>query len=134
MLIGELADRAGTSTRMLRYYEQQGLVRAQRSTNGYRVYEDELRIVRKIRALLELGFDLADTGAFVACLRHGHRSGDECPDSVDTLRRRLAEVDDAIDELAAVRTELRRQLDGALAGPPKCELAHHLPDTPKECP
>ncbi|WP_433207627.1 MerR family DNA-binding transcriptional regulator [Nocardia sp. CA-107356] len=32
MLIGELADRAGTSARALRYYEQHGLVQAQRLT------------------------------------------------------------------------------------------------------
>jgi MerR family regulatory protein len=40
MLIGELAERAGTSTRTLRYYEQHGLVRARRSANGYRVYDE----------------------------------------------------------------------------------------------
>ncbi|MGV9610929.1 MerR family DNA-binding transcriptional regulator [Nocardia xishanensis] len=45
MLIGEFADRSGTSARMLRYYEQQGLVRARRSANGYRVYDEgELEI------------------------------------------------------------------------------------------
>ncbi|WP_280383800.1 MerR family DNA-binding transcriptional regulator [Nocardia wallacei] len=30
MMIGELAGRAGTSARTLRYYEQHGLVRARR--------------------------------------------------------------------------------------------------------
>ncbi|MCM6778595.1 MerR family transcriptional regulator [Nocardia sp. CDC159] len=138
MLIGELADRSGTSARMLRYYEQQGLVRARRSASGYRVYdEDELRIVHKIRALRELGFELADVGPFVTCLRAGHRSGDECPDSVQTLRRRLTEVDDAIDELGAVRRQLRRRLADAQTerqAPPACELTQHLPDAhPKEC-
>ena len=53
MRIGELAERAGTSTRTLRYYEAHGLVQAQRAGNGYRVYhEAELRVVREIRALL----------------------------------------------------------------------------------
>lgn len=65
MLIGELAERVGTSARMLRYYEQQGLVRSRRSANGYRVYDEhEVDVVRKIRDLLELGFDLADTQPF----------------------------------------------------------------------
>ncbi len=136
MLIGEFADRAGTSARMLRYYEQRGLVRARRSANGYRVYdEEELRVVHKIRSLLALGFDIAEMGAFVTCLRDGYRSGDECPDSVETLRRRLAEVTEAMDELAAVRRQLLRRLGDSTA--PICELtAHsHVPsDDPRGIP
>jgi hypothetical protein len=50
--IGELAARVGTSTRTLRYYEARGLLPARRSVNGYRDYdEDDLRLVREIRAL-----------------------------------------------------------------------------------
>ena len=37
MLIGELAERAGTSPRTLRYYEEHGLVRPRRDVNGYRL-------------------------------------------------------------------------------------------------
>lgn len=111
MLIGDFAGRSGMSARMLRYYEQQGLVRARRSANGYRMYDEgELAIVRKIRALQELGFDLGDMSPFVTCMRAGNPSGDECPESIDTLRRRLTEVDDAIDELLAVREHLHQQL------------------------
>jgi DNA-binding transcriptional MerR regulator len=57
MLIGELAERAGTSARTLRYYEAHGLVQAERAANGYRRYEEaELRVVHEIRALLAAGF------------------------------------------------------------------------------
>jgi DNA-binding transcriptional MerR regulator len=46
MLIGELAERAGTSARTLRDYEAHGLVRAERNPNGYRRYDEaELRVV-----------------------------------------------------------------------------------------
>jgi DNA-binding transcriptional MerR regulator len=116
MLIGELAERAGTSTRTLRYYEAHGLVRAERSANGYRVYDEaELRVVTEIRTLLAVGFDLDDIRPFVACLRAGNRSGDVCPDSVAVLRRKIAEVDDCVARLSAVRQQLRDQLDDALA-------------------
>ncbi|WP_433650285.1 MerR family transcriptional regulator [Micromonospora zamorensis] len=116
MLIGELAERAGTSTRALRYYEAQGLVQAQRSTNGYRVYEEaELRVVREIRTLLDVGFGLDDVRPFVACLRAGNSSGDVCPDSVVVLRRKLAEVDAYIDRLNAVRQQLHTQITHAIA-------------------
>jgi DNA-binding transcriptional MerR regulator len=116
VLIGELAARAGTSTRTLRYYEAHGLVRPRRSSNGYRLYDDaELRVVREIRALLAVGFALDDIRPFVACLRAGNASGDVCPDSVAVLRRKLAEVDACIDRLSAVRRQLHTQLTHAVA-------------------
>ncbi|MQY10802.1 Redox-sensitive transcriptional activator SoxR [Streptomyces sp. RB5] len=41
MRIGELAKRAGVSTRSLRYYEEQGLLSAERSPSGQRHYPDD---------------------------------------------------------------------------------------------
>jgi DNA-binding transcriptional MerR regulator len=117
MLIGELAAKAGTSARTLRYYEQHGLVRARRDPHGYRQYDDaELRVVMEIRALLAAGFGLDDIRPFVDCLRAGNASGHICPDSVAVLRRRLAEVDAYLDQL----TEVRARLGGQLA-----EAIHH---------
>jgi DNA-binding transcriptional MerR regulator len=116
MLIGELAERAGTSSRTLRYYEAHGLVRPMRSANGYRVYDDaELRVVQEIRTLIEVGFALDDIRPFVACLRAGHGSGDVCPDSVAVLRRKIAEVDTCLGRLTAVRDRLHTQLTTAVA-------------------
>jgi DNA-binding transcriptional MerR regulator len=115
MLIGELAERAGTSARTLRYYEEHGLLQAQRNAKGYRKYDEtELRVVHEIRALLAVGFGLDDIRPFVACLRAGNESGHVCPDSVAVLRRKLAEVDTYIDQLSAVRDQLRGQLAGAI--------------------
>jgi DNA-binding transcriptional MerR regulator len=115
MLIGELAERAGTSARTLRYYEEHGLVRAQRDARGYRRYDEtELRVVHEIRALLAAGFGIDDIRPFVACLRAGNASGHVCPDSVAVLRRKLAEVDTYLDQLSAVREQLRRQLAQAI--------------------
>jgi DNA-binding transcriptional MerR regulator len=115
MLIGELAQRAGTSARTLRYYEQHGLVRPQRDANGYRRYDEaELRVVHEIRALLAVGFGLDDIRPFVACLRAGNATGHVCPDSVAVLRRKLAEVETYLDQLAGVRDRLRGQLAQAI--------------------
>jgi DNA-binding transcriptional MerR regulator len=116
MLIGELAERSGTSTRTLRYYEEHGLVRAHRDTHGYRRYDDsELRMVREIRTLLAVGFGLDDIKPFVACLRAGNPAGHVCPDSVAVLRRKLAEVDAYLGRLTGVRDQLRGQLAQAIA-------------------
>jgi DNA-binding transcriptional MerR regulator len=111
MLIGELAERAGTSARTLRYYEEQGLVRPRRDANGYRQYDDaDLRMVHEIRARLAAGFGLEEIRPFVECLRAGNESGHVCPDSMVVLRRKLAEVDGYLDQLTEVRDRLRAQL------------------------
>ena len=56
MRIGELSRRTGVATRLLRYYEEQGLVASTRSANGYRDYaEAEVETVERIRGLLGAG-------------------------------------------------------------------------------
>ncbi|OAH09913.1 MerR family transcriptional regulator [Streptomyces jeddahensis] len=137
MRIGELAARAGTTTRALRYYESRGLLPARRGSNGYRTYDErDLRLLQQIRTLQDFGFDLEETRPFVECLRAGHPAGDSCPASLAVYRRKLAELDALIGELAAVRDGVRAQLEraerardelaaeaGAPGGPdPHCEL------------
>lgn len=116
MRIGDLAQRAGTTTRALRFYESQGLLMAQRAPNGYREYdEDDLRLVTEIRTLQDIGFSLDDTRPFVECLRSGHESGDSCADSIETYRRKLAEVDGYLGRLTAIRAGIQAKLDDAQA-------------------
>ncbi|MCX5584418.1 MerR family transcriptional regulator [Streptomyces erythrochromogenes] len=128
MRIGELAKRAGTSTRTLRYYEARGLLPARRADNGHRTYdEDDLRLLREIRTLRDFGFELEETRPFVECLRAGHPAGDSCPASLAVYRRKLTELDDLIGRLADVRDQVARQLAGAEeaageAAAPRCEM------------
>ncbi|TDD88021.1 MerR family transcriptional regulator [Actinomadura rubrisoli] len=117
MRIGELAARAGVSTRTLRYYEQQGLLTARRAANGYREYEEsDLRLVAEIRSLSAAGFTLEDTRPFVDCLRAGHEAGAACPESVAVYRRKLAEIDADIRTLVRRRAEVADQLSRACPG------------------
>ncbi|KRC95934.1 MULTISPECIES: MerR family transcriptional regulator [unclassified Streptomyces] len=111
MRIGELAARAGTTTRTLRYYESRGLLPARRGDNGYRTYDEgDLRLLRQIRTLQDFGFDLEETRPFVECLRAGHPQGDSCPASLVVYRRKLDELDALIGELGAVRETVAGQL------------------------
>ncbi|MGH3375100.1 MAG: MerR family transcriptional regulator [Actinoallomurus sp.] len=126
MRIGELAERAGVSTRALRYYEQQGLISARRADNGYREYEEsDLRLVAEIRSLLAAGFSLEDSRPFVECLRTGHESGDSCPESVAVYRRRLAAIDADLRALIRQRADVAGQLARACPG---CALAPEAND------
>ncbi|AXG80382.1 MerR family transcriptional regulator [Streptomyces paludis] len=116
MRIGELAERAGTTTRTLRYYESRGLLPARRTGNGHRTYdESDLRLLRQIRTLQDFGFDLEETRPFVECLRAGHPAGDACPASLAVYRRKLTELDGLIDQLRSVRTQVAEQLAQAEA-------------------
>ncbi|WP_128380159.1 MerR family transcriptional regulator [Streptomyces cavernae] len=111
MRIGELAERAGTTTRALRYYEARGLLPARRNSNGYRTYDEhDLKLLRQIRTLQDCGFDLEETRPFVECLRAGHPEGDSCPASLAVYRRKLSELDALIGELQAVRATVGAQL------------------------
>ncbi len=117
MRIGELAERAGVSTRSLRYYEQQGLIPARRAANGHREYdESDIRLVAEIRELLARGFTLEDARPFVDCLRAGHAAGGACPESVAVYRRKLAELDAQIGALVRRRAEVADQLARACPG------------------
>ncbi|MEU6389051.1 MerR family transcriptional regulator [Streptomyces sp. NPDC046939] len=133
MRIGELAARAGTTTRTLRYYESRGLLPARRGGNGYRTYDEaDLRALRQIRTLQDFGFDLEETRPFVECLRAGHPEGDSCPASLAVYRNKLTELDALIAELTAVRAKVGAQLQraeqavqalAAEAPAPRCELS-----------
>ncbi|MFI8180779.1 MerR family transcriptional regulator [Actinacidiphila glaucinigra] len=130
MRIGELAERAGTTTRALRHYEALGLLRARRAGNGYRAYdEQDLRMLRQIQALRAFGFELEDTRPFVDCLRAGHPEGDSCDASIEVYRRKLAELDECIARLTEVRERLGSQLAHAElasaggASEPRCEFS-----------
>jgi DNA-binding transcriptional MerR regulator len=113
--IGELGRRAGVSPRTLRHYEDLGLLAARRRANGYRDYDErDVAVVSEIRSLVDLGFALEETRPFVECLRAGHPTGASCEDSRAVQRRKLAEVDDWLARLHAVR----RALVAQLADPP----------------
>lgn len=56
MKIGELAERTGVAPRLIRYYEQQGLLRPDRAENGYRCYgEHHVAEVDRIAGLIRSG-------------------------------------------------------------------------------
>jgi len=56
MKIGELSRQTGVPHRLLRYYEEQGLLAPERDRHGYRAYAaSDVHRVRQIRGLLDSG-------------------------------------------------------------------------------
>jgi MerR family transcriptional regulator, copper efflux regulator len=111
MLIGELAAAAGTTTRALRHYEEQGLLSSGRTSSGYRTYpENALLRVRNIRELLAIGFTIADVRSFLTFLDHelppSFGDGRCCATAMAVARRRLADLRCRIDTLTALHDQL----------------------------
>lgn len=114
MKIGELAHRAGVSTKAVRYYESVGLLDAPRLANGYRDFgEQDVRLVREISGLAALGVRVEDARPFVDCLVAGNERGHDCPDSLETYRAAIADLDARIGDLSARRAALATLLERA---------------------
>jgi len=113
MLIGQLAERTGTSERLLRYYERAGLLTARRQANGYRDYDASAeQRVRQIRALLAAGLPTKLIKHVLPCaLADG--SLRPCPGVLDRLRAQLDRLDHRAVELAEARETLRRTISVA---------------------
>lgn len=107
MLIGELARRTGVRAHQLRYYESQGLLRAERGANGYREYgEDAVLTVTQIRRLLEAGLTTQEIAYLLPCATGTAPELEPCPELLETLRARLNGLDERIDTLTRTRRVL----------------------------
>ncbi|MFC8190577.1 MerR family transcriptional regulator [Cellulomonas sp. NPDC057328] len=103
MRIGEVAARAGVSVRALRYYEEQGLLVAERSPGGQRRYPPEaVERVRFIQNLYAAGLGSKAVLRILPCMEHGVLT--------DEMHERLlaerARVQAQLDELTATRDKL----------------------------
>lgn len=71
MKISELSKATGVAPRMLRYYEEQGLIAPTRDDNGYRRYCGDAAVdrVAQIRGLLGAGVPTSIIRDLIPCLR-----------------------------------------------------------------
>lgn len=69
MKIGDLSARTGVSQRMLRYYEDAGLIKPVRSAAGYRHYDEKwVKLVSCIKILSTAGMKLDAIKVLLPCL------------------------------------------------------------------
>ncbi|WP_395245450.1 MerR family transcriptional regulator [Agromyces sp. MMS24-K17] len=105
MRIGELAERAGVSTRLVRYYEQQDLFTAARQSNGYREYDEaDVDLVRRIAGLVQAGLP---TRLVKAVLDLEEAVADDQPSCPRAVAEMLADELVGIEERLACLTRSR---------------------------
>src|SRR3989304_2638886 len=109
MRIGDLAKKAGTTMRTIRYYEQLGLIApVARTKGGFRLYEeDEVRKLRVIKNLQHLETPLAQVKAFFDERQHGRIASEVAPGIASLLQRQLEEMDGRIAQYRGMQASLR---------------------------
>ncbi|MGK5679725.1 MerR family transcriptional regulator [Actinoplanes sp. URMC 104] len=107
MRIGELAEKAGVSVRALRYYEEQGLLYADRSASGQRHYADPaVDRVLLIQNLYAAGLTSRTIADLMPCV--------DANVSTPESRARLAAERDRIEAQIAELTRTRDRLDAII--------------------
>ena len=118
MRIGELAERTGVSRRLLRYYEEQGLITPSRSLNGYREYGDaHLHVVQQITGLLDAGLPTRIIQQLLPCLDKPQSVyvPNVTPEMIDTLRREQARLSERIECLTRNRDAIGDYVDKVIS-------------------
>ena len=106
MNIGQAAAASAVSAKMIRHYEQLGLLpKAPRTDAGYRQYDDaSVHTLRFIRRARDLGFSMKEIAALLALWRNRRRA------SAEVKRIALAHAGDLqrrIDEMQAMQRTLQ---------------------------
>jgi DNA-binding transcriptional MerR regulator len=101
MKIAQAARESGVSIRMLRYYEDQGLIQPRRSETRYREYSPaDVGIARRIQALSRAGLTLAVIAVILPCVAteraRSASGGKPCAKFLSALRRKHDELEQQI--------------------------------------
>ncbi len=104
MNIGAVAEASGLPQKTIRYYEDIGLVRADRSENGYRRFSErhvhQLAFLGRAR---RLGFSIDECRALLALYEDRARAS---ADVKRLAQEHLADIDSRLAELAEMRATL----------------------------
>lgn len=105
MNIGEVSKRSDVNSKMIRRYEELGIIpKAGRSDAGYRQYSDnDVHVLRFVKRARELGFSMKDIKQLVSLWRNKGRSSSQVKNialkHVKELEIKLAEIQSMLSTL-----------------------------------
>ncbi|MFD4207319.1 MerR family transcriptional regulator [Micromonospora tulbaghiae] len=109
--IGDVAALTSATPRMLRHYENQGLIAAERSSAGQRLFDPSVvEQVRSIRWLLGAGLPVEAIRELLDCIHDTDRLE---PCAVPLLVEHLRAYDGRIAELTTTRDALQGLIDAS---------------------
>lgn len=113
MKIGDLARRAGTTLRTVRYYEQMGLIAASdRTKGGFRLYsEDELEKLQFIKRLQLLDFPLWQIKKLIQSRRQAASGAETVSPIAELLVRQLEETEHRINVYRELQRGIRETME-----------------------
>ncbi|MCF2860144.1 MerR family transcriptional regulator [Pseudoalteromonas sp. SMS1] len=112
MKISELSKVSGVSVRMLRYYEEQGLLAPNRTAAGYRDFgERDVQTLERIKLLNSAGMNLSTVLQFLPCIRGDELVLEPCDELISLLHTQIKLVDSKAKKLAESRKILKHFLD-----------------------
>jgi MerR family transcriptional regulator, redox-sensitive transcriptional activator SoxR len=121
--IGELAARSGHAASALRYYEDLGLIHAERTAGGRRRYRRAtLRRLAFIRAAQRIGLSLDEVASALAQLPDGHVPTTDEWDRIATAWQER--IDEQIAELQRLRTRLMECVGCGCLSVSHCSLSN----------
>jgi len=108
MNIGQAAKASGVSAKMIRYYEQTGLIpKADRRESGYRDYSpSDVHMLRFIRRARDLGFAVAEINELLGLWRDKSRHSSDVKRIAQTHIDRLQERARNLEAMAATLATL----------------------------
>ena len=127
--IGEAAESSGVSAKMIRHYEEIGLLpKPGRTQAGYRVYrEADVHRLRFVRRARDLGFSMKEIETLLGLWNNRRRASSEVK---RLATQHIADLDRRIAELQAMRrtlAELSRHCHGDHR--PDCPILEDLAGT-----
>lgn len=127
LAIGELSRRTGVKVPTIRFYESIGILPSPpRSEGGQRRYDEEhLRRLAFVRHARDLGFEIDAIRELLAMAASPERG---CGEAHAITRNHLADVEDRIARLEALRDELRTMLACANGVVGECRIIEVLAD------
>ncbi|MGE3611281.1 MAG: Cu(I)-responsive transcriptional regulator [Bacteriovoracaceae bacterium] len=121
MNIGDVSSSSGVNAKMIRRYEEMGIIpKAGRSLSGYRQYsETDVHILRFVKRSRELGFSMKDIKQLVSLWRNKSRTSAQVKSIAE---KHIQELEKKRQEIEAILATLKNLT--------KCCHGDNRPDCP----